>query len=79
MAGTHKPIQKTQGKAKGVCYAGIGTNWNFIFGNVIIIAENAEVLATACLMLEERPDHQKVKPEMCKEVAVFQMSDVEVA
>lgn len=79
MADVHKPIEKIRGKAAGIAYTGIATNWKFSFGNVIVIAENYEALAIACQRIEERKDLQVSDPELCKQVAVFQMSDVEVA
>ena len=79
MSGTHEPVKKIRAKAAGIAYTGIATNWRFSFGDVIIIAASHEAVATVSLALEERKEWKTIDPGLCKEVAIFQMSDVEVA
>lgn len=79
MEAMRKPIKKVRASTSGIAYTGIGTLWNCSFGTVIVVAENEEALATACLRMEERKEHQVFDPEACKEVAVFNLADLEVA
>lgn len=79
MADNNNPLKKVRGAAKGVAYTGMATHWKCRFGYVIIITENAEALLTAGQKMLELKAGQVFNPELCPEVAVFQMTDAEVA
>lgn len=78
MAGTNKPIKRVKATASGVAYTGVATHWNCHFGPVIIIAENKEALATVAQKMEQLKAWQVFERDLCPQVAVFQLSDVEV-
>lgn len=74
-----QPLKKAKATAKGVAYTGLATHWKCRFGHLIIIAQTTDALAKAGQKMAPLNAHQVFDPALCPEVAVFQMTDVEVA
>lgn len=78
MGTDRKPIRKVRASAKGVAYTGIASHWRCSFGDVIVIAENLEAVEEVSKKMQELKPHQEFEPELCPQVAVFQMTDTNV-
>lgn len=77
MASSHNPLKRIRGTAKGVAYTGFASHLKCQFGPVIVIAENLEALEVVSRKMEELKAHHVFDPDICPEVAVFQLTDVE--
>lgn len=77
MADHHNPLKRIKGTAKGVAYTGFASHWKCHFGPVIVIAENLGALEVVSQKMQELKAHQKFNDDLCPQVAVFQLTDVE--